>query len=94
MFSMCSKIVKKCLKFYLIESLQNQLGESRISQSKQEFTECDAELLDKWQVAQKYREMIESIYVEEINGMNKHYTITLKEGFINDETGSRNQTEQ
>ena len=65
-------------------------GESRISQSKQEFTECDAELLDKWQVAQKYREMIESIYVEEINGMNKHYTITLKEGFINDETGSRN----
>lgn len=65
-------------------------GESRISQSKQEFTECDAELLDKWQVAQKYREMIERIYVEEINGMNKHYTITLKEGFINDITGSRN----
>ena len=53
-----------------------------------------AKLLDKWQVAQKYREMIESIYVEEINGMNKHYTITLKEGFINDETGSRNQTEK
>ena len=64
-------------------------GESRLSDSKQGFTEHDAELLDKWQVAEKYREMIESIYVEEINGMNKHYTITLKEGFINDITGNR-----
>ncbi len=47
-------------------------------------------MLDKWQVAAKYREMIESMHVEEINGMNKHYTIILKEGYINDATGSRN----
>lgn len=65
-------------------------GESNILRRKQEFTDSDTELLDKWQVAQKYREMIESIYVEEINGMNKHYTIVLKDGFINDITGSRN----
>ena len=64
-------------------------GESNILRHKQEFTDSDTELLDKWQVAQKYREMIESIYVEEINGMNKHYTIVLKDGFINDITGSR-----
>lgn len=64
-------------------------GESRLSDSKQEFSESDIVWLDKWQIAQKYREMIESIYVEEINGMNKHYTITLKEGFINDVTGNR-----
>ena len=47
-------------------------------------------MLDKWQVAAKYREMIESMHVEEINGMNKHYTIILKKGYINDVTGSRN----
>ena len=74
--------VNEYLFMLICADLRN--GESRISQSKQEFTECDAELLDKWQVAQKYREMIERIYMEEINGMNKHYTITLKEGFIND----------
>ena len=79
--------VNEYLFMLICDDLRN--GESRISQSKQEFIECDAELLDKWQVAQKYREMIGSIYVEEINGMNKHYTITLKEGFINDVTGSR-----
>ncbi len=46
-------------------------------------------MLDKWQMAVKYREMIESMHVEEINGRNKYYTIILKEGCINDATGSR-----
>lgn len=80
--------VNEYLFMLICADLRN--GESRISQSKQEFTEYDTEMLDKWQIALKYREMIESIYVEEINGMNKHYTIVLKEGFINDITGSRN----
>jgi hypothetical protein len=65
-------------------------GESRILESKQEFSENDTKLLDKWQISQKYRDMIDKIHVEEINGMNKHYTVTLKEGYINDITGSRN----
>jgi len=65
-------------------------GESYISKQGNEFTEEHQKMLDKWQVATKYREMIESMHVEEINGMNKHYTIILKEGYINDVTGSRN----
>lgn len=64
-------------------------GKSRLGQRKQEFTEEHQRLLDKWQVAQKYREMIESMHVEEINGMNKIYTLILKEGYINDMTDSR-----
>lgn len=64
-------------------------GESHISKQGNEFTEEHQKMLDKWQVA-KYREMIESMHVEEINGMNKHYTIILKEGYINDATNSRN----
>ncbi len=64
-------------------------GTSKLSVKKQGFTEEHQKLLDKWQVAAKYRDMIESMHVEEINGMNKHYTIILKDGYINDETGSR-----
>ncbi|MCD8046766.1 MAG: hypothetical protein LUE90_09100 [Clostridiales bacterium] len=64
-------------------------GTSKLSQKKQGFTEEHQKLLDKWQVAAKYRDMIESMHVEEINGMNKHYTIVLKKGYINDVTGSR-----
>lgn len=47
-------------------------GESCASQRKQGFSESDNVLLDKWQIAQKYRDMIESIYVEEINGIPKN----------------------
>lgn len=64
-------------------------GESHISRQTKGFTEEHQKMLDKWQVAQKYREMIESMDVEEINGMNKHYTIILKDGYTNDITGSR-----
>lgn len=80
--------VNEYLFMLICADLRN--GESRILQCKQGFSERDIELLNKWQVSQKYREMIEHILVEEINGMNKHYTIILKEGFVNDETGSRN----
>ena len=53
------------------------------------LTEEQQALLDKWQVAQKYRDMIQRMHVDTINGMNKHYTIELKKGYINDVTGSR-----
>lgn len=64
-------------------------GESKLGKKKQGFNEEHRRLLDKWQVAQKYRDMIESMHVEEINGMNKHYTIVLKKGYINDISGGR-----
>ncbi len=45
--------------------------------------------LDKWQVAAKYREMIESMGIDERNGMDKTYTIVLKNGYVNDHSGTR-----
>lgn len=47
------------------------------------------EQLDKWQVAAKYRDMIESMGVDERSGMDKTYTIVLKSGYINDYSGTR-----
>ncbi len=79
--------VKEYLYMLVCDDLSG--GSSRLSQKQQGFTEEDQRLLDKWQIAAKYREMIESMHVEEINGMNKHYTIILKKGYINDVTGSR-----
>lgn len=65
-------------------------GKSRLGEKlNPEFTEEQQKLLDKWQVAQKYRDMIQRMHVDTINGMNKHYTIELKKGYINDVTGSR-----
>lgn len=64
-------------------------GDSRVLKHQNILSGEQISLLDKWQVAQKYREMIESMDVEEVNGMNKHYTIILKQGYINDVTGNR-----
>lgn len=62
-------------------------GKSRLGEKlNPEFTEEQQALLDKWQVAQKYRDMIQRMHVDTINGMNKHYTIELKKGYINDVT--------
>ncbi|MCD8230488.1 MAG: hypothetical protein LUD14_01455 [Clostridiales bacterium] len=76
---------------YLYMLVCDDLSEekSKLAQKKEGFTEEHRRMLDKWQVAEKYRDMIESMHVEEITGMNKHYTIILKEGYINDVTGSR-----
>jgi len=65
-------------------------GKSKLGEKlNPEFTDEQQALLDKWQVAQKYRDMIQRMHVDTINGMNKHYTIELKKGYINDVTGSR-----
>lgn len=79
--------VNECLFRLVCEDLGT--GESRMAKSGQGFNEEHQRLLEKWQVPKKYYEMIEGMQVEEINGMNKHYTIILKEGYINDLTGSR-----
>ena len=65
-------------------------GKSRLGEKlNPEFTEEQHAFLDKWQVAHKYRDMIQRMHVDTINVMNKHYTIELKKGYINDVTGSR-----
>ena len=48
------------------------------------LTEEQIEQLDKWQVAAKYRQMIESLS----GSMTEGYVIRLKKGFINDVSGS------
>ena len=76
---------------YLYMLVCNDLagGTSRMAAKKQGFSAEQEQMLDKWQIAEKYRKMIESMDIEEINGMNKYYTIILKKGYINDITGSR-----
>ena len=48
------------------------------------LTEKQIEQLDRWQVAAKYRQMIESFS----GSMTEGYVIRLKKGFINDVSGS------
>ncbi len=60
-------------------------GESKLSKKKQGFSEEDQKILDKWQIASKYRDMIQDFHASKEDG----YFIYLKEGFINDVTGSR-----
>lgn len=84
--------LKMSVNEYLYTLVQDDLasGRSRLGEKlNPEFTEEQQKLLDKWQIAQKYRDMIQSMHVETINGMNKHYTIELKKGYVNDVTGSR-----
>ncbi len=61
-------------------------GESKFGKKKQGFNEEQRRMLEKWQVPNKYYEMIEDLSYTKDEG----YFIYLKEGFINDVTGSRN----
>ncbi|MDO4338065.1 MAG: hypothetical protein Q4C91_08265 [Eubacteriales bacterium] len=72
--------LKMSVNEYLYTLVQDDLasGRSRLGEKlNPEFTEEQQKLLYKWQIAQKYRDMIQSMHVETINGMNKHYTIDL-----------------
>lgn len=61
-------------------------GESRFGKKRQGFGEEQRRLLEKWQVPRKYYDMIEDLSYTKGEG----YFIYLKEGFVNDATGSRN----
>lgn len=58
---------------------------SRILKMQHGLTADQQAQLDKWQVPRKYHEMIESMSYDKKEG----YYIYLKEGYINDVTGSR-----
>jgi len=58
---------------------------SRILKKQHGLTPEQEKQLDKWQVPRKYHEMIESMSYDKKEG----YYIYLKEGYINDVTGSR-----
>lgn len=66
----------------------------------QQFTPEQAHIMEKWQVPRKYFDMIESFCVSTDEGRQAaaaagkriaccEYTIQLKAGYINDETGGR-----
>lgn len=61
-------------------------GRSKFGEKKQGFNEEQRQMLEKWQVPRKYHDMIADMSYTKEEG----YFIYLKEGYINDETGSRN----
>lgn len=61
-------------------------GESKFGKKRQGFSEEQRHMLEKWQVPRKYHEMIEDLSYTKDEG----YFIYLKDGYINDVTGSRN----
>lgn len=60
-------------------------GESKLLSMMSGFTEEQRQMMDKWQIPEKYRDMIQDFYFSKEDG----YFIRLKKGYINDVTGSR-----
>ena len=60
-------------------------GTSKLLTMMSGFTEEQRQMMDKWQIPEKYRDMIQDFHYSKEDG----YFIRLKKGFINDITGSR-----
>lgn len=60
-------------------------GQSKLQSLMTGFREEQNETLDKWQIAKKYRSMIQDFSMSKEDG----YFIRLKKGYINDVTGTR-----
>ncbi len=65
-------------------------GSSKLAEKSVKFSEDQFELLEKWQIPRKYYEMIERMSYDKKEG----YMIALKDGYVNEETGSRIITAQ
>ena len=70
------------IKSLIVNDLQG--GESVLFSNNCHGT-LDKELLDKWQIPNKYRPMIEVANYSKDDG----YFVRLKDGYINDTTGTR-----
>lgn len=84
--SICSKLdlsINEYIKLLIKNDLRT--GKSKISEMIHGFSEEDNAILDKWQIPQKYREMIEDFSYSKEDG----YFIRLKKGYINDVKNSR-----
>lgn len=71
---------------YMLVCEDLSTGTSKLAEKKKGFTPQHQELLNKWQIAKKYHEMIEDMSYSKEDG----YFIYLKKGYINDITNSRN----
>lgn len=75
--------VNEYIRLLIQEDLRS--GTSKLKEKMAGFTEEDHRTLDKWQIAEKYRCMIQDFHCSKEDG----YFIRLKEGYINDFTGNR-----
>lgn len=84
--SFCEKMnlsVNEYIKLLIKEDTRS--GESKLMSMMTGFTEEQRQMMDKWQVPEKYRDMIQDFHYSKEDG----YFIRLKKGYINDVTGSR-----
>lgn len=69
----------------LLIQADTRSGSSKLMSMMQGFTEEQRAMMDKWQIPEKYRDMIQDFHHSKEDG----YFIRLKKGYINDITGSR-----
>lgn len=69
----------------LLIQADTRSGTSKLMSMMQGFTEEQRAMMDKWQIPEKYRDMIQDFHHSKEDG----YFIRLKKGYINDITGSR-----
>lgn len=82
----CEKIdisINEYIKLLIREDTLS--GTSKILSMMNGFTEEQRQMMDKWQIPEKYRDMIQDFHYSKEDG----YFIRLKKGYINDITGSR-----
>ena len=60
-------------------------GTSKMMSMMQGFTDEQRQMMDKWQIPEKYRDMIQDFHYSKGEG----YFVRLKKGYINDITGTR-----
>lgn len=75
--------VNEYIKLLIQNDLKN--GKSKLKEKMSGFTEEQYQMMDKWQIPEKYRNMIQDFHHSKEDG----YFIRLKKGYINDVTGSR-----
>ena len=69
----------------LLIQADTRQGTSKLLSMMQGFTEEQRQMMDKWQIPEKYRDMIQDFHYSKEDG----YFIRLKKGYINDVTQSR-----
>lgn len=69
----------------LLIQADTRSGTSKLMTMMSGFTEEQRQTMDKWQIPEKYRDMIQDFHYSKEDG----YFIRLKKGYINDVTGSR-----
>lgn len=69
----------------LLIKADTKSGTSKVMAMLSGFTDEQRQMMDKWQIPEKYRDMIQDFYYSKEEG----YFIRLKKGYTNDVTGSR-----